>query len=185
MAFRAFVALPLPPAPPLAAQLDALGALGADLKLAPPDQLHLTLAFLGDVPDDAGPALAGCLDRAVAGRKAFRLQLHGMGAFPDARHARVVWAGARPQPRLDELAARVRDELARAGFPSDEKPFRAHATLARTRSDKGAARLAEFLRARKDEPLPEVPVDRVTLFRSTLARGGAAHEALHDARLEA
>lgn len=185
MAFRAFVAVHVPPMEPLVALADELAACGGDLNVTNPAKLHFTLSFLGDVPDDATPRLAAALDAAVHGEKTFPLELHGVGAFPNPRNPRVVWAGTRPAPAFDRLAGRARDALAKAGHPGDDKPFRAHLTLARTRTPRNLAAVADFVRRNADRPLPSIPVDEVRLYRSTLGRGGAVHEVLHAARLEA
>jgi 2'-5' RNA ligase len=181
MAFRAFVGIPLPADAALASLLDALAGCGADLKLSAPEKLHLTLSFLGDVPDDAAPRLAAALDDAARGAPTFTLEMHGVGAFPNPRRPRVVWAGSRPCPPLDALAARVRAALP----PEDDKPFRAHVTLGRVREGGRLGGLPALLASRRDEALPTVRVDVVKLWRSALGPGGARHEALHAAPLEA
>ena len=185
MAFRAFVAVPVPTEEALVALADELAATPADLKVVDPRKHHLTLSFLGDVPDDAAPRLAAALDRAVEGRSRFALQLHGVGAFPNARRPRVVWAGARPEPRMMELAERVRRALADAGFPGDDKPFKLHLTLARSRMQGGDAKASSFVHENADRPLPALPVHEVRLYRSTLGRGGSTYDVLHAAPLGA
>lgn len=182
---RAFVAVAVPPEEALLRLLEDLAATGADVRAVPPGQLHFTLSFLGEVPDEAADALAGALDEAVRGATAFPLALHGVGAFPNPRHPRVVWAGTRDEPRFRALAAAVRARLAAVGHPGDDKPFRAHLTLGRVRSPRGEARLVAFLDERKDLPLPTIPVASVRLYRSRLGRGGAQHEILHETPLEA
>ena len=185
MAFRAFAAVPVPPEEALVDLADELAASPADLKVVDPRKHHLTLSFLGQVPDEAAPRLAAALDAATAGLPAFSVQLHGVGAFPNARRPRVVWAGARPEARMGELADRVRQALAGAGFPGDDKPFRLHLTLARSRAQGGDPKAAAFVHANADRPLPVLPVHEVRLYRSTLGRGGSTYDVLHAARLEA
>lgn len=184
MAFRAFVGVPVDDEPRLRAALDGLAATGADLKLVDPSRVHLTLAFLGDVPDDAPSTLAPALDAATAGAPAFDVQLRGVGAFPTAGKPRVVWAGVHDAPRLDALAQSTRDHLAQAGFPGDDKPFRAHATLARTRSPRGLDALVKFLAAHRDDHLGTHRVAGVRLYRSTLSPQGPRYDVMHEARLE-
>lgn len=178
---RAFVAVPLED-PALDRLGAALLATGADVKATKPGQVHLTVAFLGEAPEAGVPAMVEAIDAACAGTPPIAFQLHGVGAFPNAHAPRVVWAGARPCPPLDALAKRVRDRLDEAGFPSDPKPFRAHATLGRVRSSRGKDALGAFLAARRDEPLPLKMLSRVVLFRSD---PGPSYHALHEARLEA
>lgn len=184
MAFRAFVGVPVSPSPALASLLDGLAATGADLKIVEPTHLHLTLSFLGDVPDDAAPIIAAALDDATRGQAAFSLRLQGVGAFPNVRHPRVVWAGSVDPERMVALALRVRQRLTAAGFPGDEKDFRAHVTLARVRSERGLDKVALFLREHGRDELPEEGVREVVLFKSTLGPHGPRYERVHSATLD-
>lgn len=184
MALRAFVGVPVEPHPALVGLLEDLAAIPADLKVVAPQNLHLTLAFLGETPEAAVPALSAALDDAARGVAAFVGQLRGVGAFPNVRRPRVVWAGlADPRP-LADLATRVRGELARAGHADDGKDFRAHLTLARTRSERGASELTRFLKDHGLRGLPAIPIDEARLYRSVPGPAGPAYETLHVARLE-
>ena len=185
MPFRAFVAVAAPPQPGLVALLDELGSLGADLRCVMPENLHFTLAFLGDVPDGSEEPIAAALHDAARGLAPSLAQLRGVGAFPSARRPRVVWVGvADPRP-LVTLATRVREALAAAGFRGDDKDFRAHLTLARVRSDRGADKLAGFLRAHAQDEPGELAVREATLYRSVLSPHGPTYEALARAPLGA
>lgn len=183
MPFRAFVGVPVPAEPPLVALLDGLAATGADLKVVDPAQLHVTLSFLGQVPDEAAPRIAAALDEAARPFAPFKLRLQGVGAFPSARRPRVVWAGSKDAEPLVKLANATRDTLRAAGFAGDDKDFRAHVTLARTRSEARIAGAVAFLRDHGRDELPEVPVRDVRLYRSVLSPGGPAYEVVHAAAL--
>jgi 2'-5' RNA ligase len=128
----------------------------AQVRLSPALHLHLTLCFVGDVPEallaERKGALDAALARAAAAAAPLALCVEGSGAFPDARRARVLWAGVVDDPRAGRpgaLAALQRDlarELAAAGLaPLDGgRPFRPHLTLARPRAQGGVALPAAF-----------------------------------------
>lgn len=185
MSFRAFVGVPVQEAPAITALLSGLAATRADLKVVAPENLHMTLSFLGQVPDEAAGPLSRALDAAVHGQPAFRAQLQGVGAFPSASRPRVVWAGVAEPAPLVALATRVREALAAAGHAGDDKEFRAHLTLARTRSPRGVDALVGFLREHARDPLPEIDVRDVRLYRSLLGPSGPTYETVHAAQLEA
>jgi RNA 2',3'-cyclic 3'-phosphodiesterase len=183
--FRLFVALE-PPAEVrarLVAIQDALraraGRAAGDVRWVTPDNLHLTLQFLGAVAEDrVGDVRGAVTDAAAAGR---RLQLHvgGAGAFPSARRPRVLWAGLAGD--VAPLAALVKDlgaRLAPLGFPPESRPFSAHLTLGRARAPRGAPRLAAALSPL--DPAPAVPwtAAEVVLVRSHLSSLGSRYEAL-------
>lgn len=183
MAFRAFVAVPVPPLEPLVGLLDAIAAAGADARPVEPTQLHFTLSFLGDVADEATPRIVESLEEAARGSPPFRVSLRAVGAFPSARRPRVVWAGvADPRP-LVALALRVREELAKVGAPADDKDFRAHLTLARVRSERGSDEVVSFLKRHGNVELPTTRVEDMRLYRSVLGPDGPTYEALEAAPL--
>jgi len=179
------VGAPVGPLPSLVALLDELGRSGARLKLVRPENLHTTIAFLGDVPDDATSRLSGALDEAVKGTPPLAMRLRGVGAFPSAKRARVVWCGVADPAPLAALAARARERLAAAGFAGDEKDFRAHVTLARSTQDAPDEATYRFLEQHGRDELGEWRLEDVRLFQSVLGPHGPTYTVLHAARLEA
>ena len=127
-------------------QLRRSGARG---NFSAPENLHLTLAFIGESSDTV--TLRRVIDRAAG--EAFPLAVSGMGRFGD-----LWWAGVEKNPALELLAERLRSGCRAAGFRIDEKPFRAHVTLARElRSD---------VPPRVNLPRTEMTVTRVSLMKS-------------------
>lgn len=124
-----------------------------------PEGLHLTLAFLGDRPAEALPALLTIAAPIAARHGGFSLCTAGLGGFPRAGTARVLWLGLESSPALEALAVDLRGTLAAAGEAFDAKPFRPHLTLARWRRARAVAGFA---------PPPPAPfaVDRLVLFES-------------------
>lgn len=118
---------------PDAAARECLAALAQDVaqaargKPVPAANLHLTLAFLGEIDAARVPALAEIAARIEA--RAFRLRLDRVGSFPKAR---VAWAGcAKPPVDLVQLQATLAAALIGQGFALEERPFAPHLTLAR------------------------------------------------------
>ena len=133
---RVFVGLPLPTelAQPLAAATAACLPVDA-FRLTPAADLHLTLAFLGDVVRTRLDGLAQQLNAACATCAAPTLELGTPGAFPEVRAARVLWVGVREgEPgRLAALHAAVGAASARAGLAPAQERFHPHVTVARPR----------------------------------------------------
>jgi len=184
---RTFVAVALPPA-----AVRALEDLMARLRRLPegqvcrwsaPETIHMTLKFLGDVPDARLPAVYAAVDRAAAGAAPFAFEIRGLGCFPNPRRPNIVWAGLEdPAGRLAPLAAGIDRALAAEGFPRETRPYRPHLTIGRVRRGAHpaeAAALGAVVAGWPDEALAEVAVETVTVFGSRLTPAGPVHTALH------
>jgi len=141
-----------------------------------PENLHLTLKFLGPVDEprlvDVRAALAG----AAALAAPFELAVAGLGAFPTPARPRVVWAGVdRGGAALAALAGAVEDALAPLGVPREARAFSAHVTLGRVRQPRGDPALAAALAAAAGRGFGVLRVARLSLMRSDLSPNGARY----------
>ena len=168
---RLFIAVTLPGS--LRALLASLAQPLHGVNWTRPEQLHLTLRFLGEVPAEQ---LEPMIARLEAVRVApFVLPLEGVGAFPPNRPPRVLWAGiGQGHPRLFQLRQRLDDALLASGLALDVRTFHPHVTLARCPENAGAA-AAQWLHARRDFVGPEFRVDAFHLYASELRPSGAVH----------
>jgi len=183
---RLFVALNLPPAarPALWEATAPLRERASAVKWVRPVGIHLTLKFLGDVPDDRAPALAAALARAASGARALTLALGGFGVFPDFRQPRIVWVGIAPDPAVEILQHRVEQEFAPLGFPTEGRPFRPHATLGRAARNARPRDFAGLEAALAALTFADTtPVVAVDLMESTPQSGGAVYKVRHSERL--
>lgn len=144
-----------------------------DARWVPRDNYHVTMLFLGHVPDERVPALSSAAASAASSMVAFDVRVGALGAFPSPRRARVVWLGLEdPAGGFSALAEACAEAYAPHGFAAERRPFVPHLTLARL---KAPARVA------LDAAVPSAvrfTVDRLTLFRSVLGRPAARYEAL-------
>ena len=147
---RLFVAVGIPDAAAgdLAAAVAPLRAAWPALRWTGCDAWHLTLAFLGEMPDAAISRLLPRLERAAARHPLMPLSLGGSGAFPASARARVLWTGVQgDRAALAALAASVTAGARRAGAPGaqESRRFRPHLTLARCRAPVDARDLVDGL----------------------------------------
>lgn len=163
----------------LAADLSlALGADGgARVSWVRPDNMHLTLRFLGETPEPRVPGLIEAFAAPLA-TPAFELRFAGVGTFPPRGPARVIWLGiTEGHEALAGVHAEVEGRLAALGFDREERPFRAHLTLGRVR-DRLGPRAATIIGGTAATGLPVSAAREVTLFESRLSPRGATYTAL-------
>lgn len=162
---RLFVALDLPDPvrADLAAAVDAVRAQAPPrLRWPPPERWHLTLAFLGEVDDGRLAALLPRFARVAGRHPAPTLAVAGAGRFD----GRVLWAGlAGDTEALGRLAASLTAQARHAGLPMEERPFRAHLTLARSDRPVGLAPVVAALAGHRG---PTWTASEVHLVRSAL-----------------
>ena len=166
---RLFVAIALPDS--LRSQLSGLCSGLPGARWVPPENLHLTLRFIGEVEghdaEDIDAALSGIrLPR-------FPLTLSGVGDFGGER-LRSVWVGIEPNDMLDRLQAKVEQAVQRAGQPPEKRKFKPHVTLARFKSHPGA-RLESYFVQRSLFRAPAFEVTEFPLFSSYLTHEGAIY----------
>ena len=179
---RVFVAIELP-----AVATDMLAGVVGDLERAQipglrparPEGIHLTLKFLGNVPEvDIKPLVAG-LSQALAGSRPFRLRLSGAGAFPNSGRPRVLWVGFEGDlPALSEVQGKIEDALEGLGYARERREFSPHLTVARIGDRASVAdrrRAAEALLSAPIGPSAEFAVEGVSLMRSILRPEGARY----------
>ena len=146
-----------------------------------PENIHLTLKFLGEVPPAREGAIREAMAEAVAGTLPFPLRVGACGVFPGEQSPRVLWVGLRAGgPEAAALAARLERACAARGFPREDRPFKAHLTLGRVRAPRGLEATMRRLRAHVEEDLGETAVERIVLFESTLHPAGAIYTRRHE-----
>lgn len=172
---RVFAAVPLPPEVRMALA-EKIITLAIPGRLAPPENWHLTLRFLGTIDQVTYERFLSALE--VADIEPFEIGLGGIGAFPNVRKASVVWVavddGRKRLATLNEIAEEAAQS---AGVAVEERPFHPHLTLSRVRPPTDV------------RSLEGIPIelgwrsDRVVVYRSRTGRGGARYEPLETLRL--
>ena len=176
---RSFVALDLPDyvAESLTSTVNDLSERLQGVRWTRPGNLHLTLKFLGDVQTSKIDEISGVIDEVASGHGPVSLSLGSVGAFPNRRRAKVICVGLDGvvQPLID-LHCGIDQALSSVGFKREQRAFRPHLTLGRSRSG---------TTLRDDIAVPECVFvcEQVSLVRSDLRPDGAQYSTLHSADL--
>lgn len=144
-----------------------------------PDNLHITLWFVGEVTDDRAAALHRALDTPFAAAS-FQLRVKGCGAFPLSGPPRVFWLGiASGLEPIGQLYGEVRGRLVAVGYEDEKRPYSPHLTIARVKEiGRGAARPVRDALAAVPADCGACRIEAVTLFRSRLSPKGSRYEPL-------
>ncbi|MFP4193834.1 MAG: RNA 2',3'-cyclic phosphodiesterase [Desulfosalsimonas sp.] len=180
---RAFIAVALPGhvTGALSGLQEQLKNFGIRMKYTDPENIHLTLKFLGDIRAGDAMAIGEQLTEAAAGFSPMELFAKGLGVFPGIRRPRVVWAGVAGQTEiLEHLQQSVEDAMAGLGFERENRRFAGHLTLGRFKGKSDSALLADAIRKYGDFASDPFTAGSLELFESTLTPGGPVYRKLSD-----
>ena len=152
---------------------------GNSVRWNPPDQIHLTLKFLGNIPESQAGDLAAALRGACQGMAPFPLRAEGVGAFPNLRNPRIIWVGLPGEvERLLSLQKQIDSAAQPWNKEAEDRPFRPHLTLARIKSPHASRQIGQALQAAQFVSQHPWRVDQIFLMQSQLSSEGAVHSVL-------
>jgi RNA 2',3'-cyclic 3'-phosphodiesterase len=182
---RLFVALEIPPAvrENLATLMKKLSALekqssGEKARWMRPENLHVTLKFIGELAPNKLDEIVAALSRVRSGQPA-ELQFGGLGFFRDEKRPRVLWAGIDASPNLAAIAGDVEQQLEPLGFPREKRAFTPHLTLARFEPSGVSLRLRAAVQQNAERDFGALRAGEFHLIESKLKPSGAEYTTLH------
>ncbi len=156
----------------------------SSIKWVKPEQIHLTLKFLGNVSDQDLQEICAAATRAASEFQPFSFSVGGCGCFPPKGPARVLWIGiTEGQSELKQLAKRVDHWVNKLGFPREQRAFSGHLTLARIRQANAGKVVRNVVEGTTLDSLGQQSVSTITVFQSDLKPGGPIYTPLHHAPL--
>jgi 2'-5' RNA ligase len=172
----------------LARLQDKLKLSQADVKWVTPQNIHLTLKFIGEIDEKPLEQLKQILQDIATGQKQFSLSLTSVGAFPSLTSPRVIWVGInKGDEEVKTIAKTLEEKLSEIGITKEDRPFSSHITLGRTKSSKNQNNLVktlQFSTEKLPEATAEMTVEKITLLKSTLTPKGPIYEILKEVSLK-
>lgn len=164
---RLFIGFPIELTSSLSSALKKLRITAQKKEMAfnwsPTANLHVTLNFLGETEESRISELGDLISRVSEENPPFSTSLKGLGAFPDERHMRVLWAGVLKSRDLSRLQENMRSTLVSGGFPLEDRAYIPHLTLGRLRKSRSSVDLiSPFVRA----SFGDLNITQIALFES-------------------
>ena len=155
-----------------------LKRMDAQVSWVKSSNIHLTLKFLGEIPQSKVASICSVVERAVSDTDPFDIEVGGAGCFPNARNPRVLWVGLTGIPdEMARLHAAIENGLLVEGFPKEGKKFSPHLTIGRFRSPKNADKIIEELTS-AGFANESYRASEVIVMRSDLNPGGSVYTPL-------
>jgi 2'-5' RNA ligase len=182
---RTFIALALPAElkAALARMQKTFMQSTAGVKWVKPESIHLTLNFLGSTSMDEVDTVCGVLDHLTRNATPFSFEATGMGAFPNSRNPKVIWAGLQVEDRLKAFQKELEKALADRGFAAEDRPFAPHLTLGRLRDGLMRKDVAGLIEQFSSEKFGCFEAEHIIFFKSELKPSGPVYQAIKDITL--
>ncbi len=141
------------------------------------EQMHLTIKFLGSVPDSKIDELKRTISIALdnASIKPFEFSVNGLGSFPPARSPKILWVGVEQKSELLRLYDAIENELNSIGFPREQRKFTPHLTIARIKSKINTNACLKIIENNANFSAGNQRIEHITLFSSELTPSGAIY----------
>ena len=160
-----------------AEMMESLKGSGADIRTVSPENLHITLKFLGDVREDDVKKISDTLRELCEGSEPFTTSFSTLGYFGSPRFPRTIWVGiSEGREAISGLATELNERL--SWVNREERKPRPHLTLARVKSPVNSERLVETIQSLRDVKLGETHVKELKLKRSILRPDGPLYSDL-------
>ena len=161
-----------------------LSAADADVRWVEPENMHLTMKFLGDIDPLDTLEVCQAVEAAVAPIPPFDVLFGGVGAFPAADRPRTLWLGVTDGlEELTELHQAIEQAMADCGYPPEARRFHPHLTFGRVRGGRNISELSELVTSLADSGSGSTDIDEVVVMSSELTRQGPIYTPLGHAEL--
>jgi len=156
--------------------------LGRDLphlKWTKPEQLHLTMKFLGEIEESQSAAISSLLSELAANQKSFDVRLSAIGCFGPRGAVNVVWVGLHePTGVLNRLHEAIESAVEPLGFPRECRPFAPHLTVARNKNPRSSPEIRKVVDKEHDFAAGPQRVSSVTFYHSTPGPKGSTYRVI-------
>jgi 2'-5' RNA ligase len=149
-----------------------------------PEHIHLTLKFLGSIDEELVEPISRILENISKKQQPFPLHIAGIGAFPNTRNPKVIWAGIQgSQDTLIQFQMTLEDALSVFGFAREKRPYAPHLTLGRVKDYRGKKDLEAVIEKFQHEDMGAYTADKIIFYRSDLQPTGPIYAALKTIQL--
>jgi len=174
---RSFIAIELPDSAKSAlAELQGeLKKTGADIRWVKPDNVHLTLKFLGNIEEKIISTIVQVIQGTCNKYTPFNLEIKEIGFFPDMKSPRIIWVGINGNTTIAGMQSEIDSGLSSLGFEREKRNFAPHLTLGRFRTSRGKKFITEAVEQFRNRSFGVIGVTSLSLMRSDLHQAGAQY----------
>jgi RNA 2',3'-cyclic 3'-phosphodiesterase len=181
--FRGFIAVEVPVNEKILNFLDELSKLPTNIKLVEPENIHITMKFLGETNQDHIDDIHQIMQSAIDNIQPWTIRLQGTGVFPNKNYIKIIWIGIEHIGPLSEISSFLNHACTDLGYKKEKRGFKAHLTIGRAKNAVGKDQLLAIIDRYHDTVFDDILIDRILLKKSTLTPTGPIYETLSTVRL--
>jgi 2'-5' RNA ligase len=181
--YRGFIAIGIDANSKIKELIQAIKKAQADVKLVEPENIHITLKFLGDVCEDQTNNIVSIITNACIDSKPFFLDLVGTDVFPNRDYIKIIWVGLKHIESIEPIAMHINEKLGRLGFDKDKRSFSPHVTIGRVRTAKNKQKLLSTIQQFQNVEFGKQKVDSIKLMKSVLTPKGPLYAVIKEINL--
>ncbi|HEC94735.1 MAG TPA: RNA 2',3'-cyclic phosphodiesterase [Thermoplasmatales archaeon] len=181
--FRGFIAIDIKCSSSLLGFINDLKKAPAQLKMVEPENIHLTLKFLGDTKEKIIPDIEEVMKQSTEDIPPFEVNLQGVGVFPNKNYITVIWVGMEKKQELTFIAEKLDELLQNLGYKKERRPFSPHVTVARVKRIKEKNTLLSLLEKYRETDFGKLKVDSIKLKKSDLTPKGPIYTTIREINL--
>jgi 2'-5' RNA ligase len=178
--FRGFIAIEIHATPQILAFEKEIERTGADVKLVEPENIHITVKFLGDTDERHIDEIERTMKESVQDMKPFSLSLKATGVFPNQQYVKVVWIGIIDNGTIGTIAQKIDEKLAPLGFKREHRDFSPHLTIGRVKTARNKEKLLIAIGNHTSDEFAIQEVHSITLKKSELTPKGPIYTTLRE-----
>jgi 2'-5' RNA ligase len=181
--FRGFIAIEIDSFPKIIELENEIKKSGAIVKFVEPQNIHITLKFLGDTDENLIDKIVEMLTESVKNIKPFEIILKGAGVFPNQNYIKVMWIGIENTEQMGKIAYKIDEQVSELGYEREKRKFSAHLTIARVKSAKNKEKLIQIIEKYKEIEFGKIKVDSIKFKQSELTPKGPIYTTLKEIKL--
>jgi len=180
---RCFIAIDIESLPKIVEFENKIKQTDTFLKVVKPENIHITLKFLGDTEETLIDKIEEIIKNSVKGEKPFNIKLKSTGVFPNTNYIKVVWIGIEKGEKIGEIAEVIDEGLTKIGFKKEKRKFSAHLTITRVKSAKNKDQILRIINKYKDVEFADIKIKSIKLIKSELTKSGPIYSTLKEIKI--
>jgi RNA 2',3'-cyclic 3'-phosphodiesterase len=181
--FRGFIAIDIKTTPQIIMFEKEITKTGADVKLVEPENIHITVKFLGDTDETYIDVIEQSIKESVLSIKPFLITLEGTGVFPNQNYIKVIWIGITDNGNIETIARAIDEKLKPLGFKKESRGFSPHLTVGRVKTAINKDQLLKVIGNYNTVEFTIQNIQSITLKKSELTPNGPIYTTLREVLL--